>query len=159
MNGAKLGDSKLKVNIARFALENSGFQTQPEIKIPKPGSFGMNESLKQFNVRDGRSFCDVVSPSIGGGGSRLDSGVFSGGVGVAGEKSVVVPDRTSAFQEWTGKAVVGRTVDLETLVDFHRLMRIAKLAYYRIQYLGGLSILVSFFDEESASFFLESQKI
>ncbi|KAM0063519.1 hypothetical protein Hdeb2414_s0003g00091841 [Helianthus debilis subsp. tardiflorus] len=90
---------------------------------------------------------------------RLDSGGLCGGVGSAGEKSVVVPDRTNAFQEWTGKAVVGRTVDIETLMDFHRLMRIAKFAYYRIQYLGGLSILVSFFDEETASFFLDSQKV
>ncbi|KAJ0728637.1 hypothetical protein HanOQP8_Chr07g0251451 [Helianthus annuus] len=81
--------------------------------------------------------------------------------GVTGEKWVVVPDRTFAFQEWTGKAVVGRTVGLETLVDFHRLMRIAKFSCYKIQYLGGggLSILVSFFDAETTNHFLESQKI
>ncbi|KAJ0557817.1 putative RNA recognition motif domain, nucleotide-binding alpha-beta plait domain superfamily [Helianthus annuus] len=161
LRGVKMGDNRLKINIARFAMENAGFNPQPrtEGKVPKPGSAGVNENLRQFNVRDGRSFRDVVGSSFRGGDMGTDSGGLCGGVGFAGEKSVVVPDRTNAFQEWIGKAVVGRTVDIETLVDFHRLMRIAKIAYYRIHYLGGLSILVSFVDEEAAGLFLESQRV
>ncbi|KAJ0704417.1 hypothetical protein HanPI659440_Chr14g0562471 [Helianthus annuus] len=110
----------------------------------------MYGSFNHFNVRDGRSFRDVVGSSNGG---------PHGGPDGAGEKSVVVPDRMVAFKESFGLAVVGRTVNLETLVDFHRLLRIAKIEYYRIQYLGGLSILVSFSDGEAASRFLESREI
>ncbi|KAJ0466504.1 hypothetical protein HanPSC8_Chr14g0596811 [Helianthus annuus] len=58
-----------------------------------------------------------------------------------------------------GCAVVGRTVNLETLVDFDKLMRIAKLAYSRIQYLGGLFILLSFSDTVAANHFMESKTV
>ncbi|KAM0064569.1 hypothetical protein Hdeb2414_s0003g00104501 [Helianthus debilis subsp. tardiflorus] len=75
------------------------------------------------------------------------------------EKTVVFPDKTVAFSGFFGSAVVGRTVDLETLVDFDRLLRIAKVSYSRIQYLGGLSILISFFDEPSAKGFLEAKEL
>ncbi|MFS8003412.1 putative RNA-binding domain superfamily [Helianthus anomalus] len=78
LRGVKLGDSKLKVNIARFAMENSGFQVLPEAKISKSFSSGQNERIRQLNVRDGRSFRDVVGTSNGGGGFHQDSGVFNG---------------------------------------------------------------------------------
>ncbi|KAJ0503100.1 hypothetical protein HanHA300_Chr11g0420411 [Helianthus annuus] len=43
------------------------------------------------------------------------------------ERSVVVPDKMAAFEELRGLGVVGRIVDLETLVDFDKLLRIAKV--------------------------------
>ncbi|KAM0019646.1 hypothetical protein Hdeb2414_s0025g00658211 [Helianthus debilis subsp. tardiflorus] len=55
--------------------------------------------------------------------------------------------------------VVGRTVNLETLVDLDRLLRIAKVSFSRIQYLGGLSTLISFPDAASANNFLVSRVI
>ncbi|KAF5784274.1 hypothetical protein HanXRQr2_Chr11g0517601 [Helianthus annuus] len=75
------------------------------------------------------------------------------------ERSVVVPDRTSAFKGFSGSAVIGRTVDLETLVDFDKLLRIAKVDFLRIQYVGGLTILLSFLDEAAAGRFLEARHI
>ncbi|MFS7934823.1 hypothetical protein Hanom_Chr05g00396201 [Helianthus anomalus] len=45
---------------------------------------------------------------------------------VAPEKTVIVPDRTSAFKDLYGLVVVGRTVDLETLVDFNKLLRLPR---------------------------------
>ncbi|KAJ0923206.1 putative RNA recognition motif domain, nucleotide-binding alpha-beta plait domain superfamily [Helianthus annuus] len=109
LRGAKLGDSKLKVNIARFALENSGIHAQPVVNSFKPGSSSVNDISKRFNVRYGRSFRDVVGSSSGGGGIHPGSGLLNEGAGVFGDKAVVVPDRLCAFQEWYGKAVVGRT--------------------------------------------------
>ncbi|MFS7949033.1 hypothetical protein Hanom_Chr06g00566781 [Helianthus anomalus] len=56
-------------------------------------------------------------------------------MGVAGKvekeqvKSITVPDRTKVVKGLIGTAVVGRVVDLETLVDFDRLLRIAKISY------------------------------
>ncbi|KAJ0668536.1 hypothetical protein HanPI659440_Chr17g0690501 [Helianthus annuus] len=75
------------------------------------------------------------------------------------EKSVVVSDRTTTFKDLCGKAWVGRAVDLETLVDFHRLLRITRTDFSNIQYLGGLSILISFSDEFSAKKFLDSREV
>ncbi|MFS7990228.1 putative RNA-binding domain superfamily [Helianthus anomalus] len=51
------------------------------------------------------------------------------------------------------------TFNLETLVDFDKLLRIAKVGFKNIQYLGGLSILVSFGDSEGAKSFLGSRKV
>ncbi|KAJ0611787.1 hypothetical protein HanHA300_Chr01g0019671 [Helianthus annuus] len=74
-------------------------------------------------------------------------------------KVIVVPDRLSTFKDLYGLALVGRTVDLETLVDFNKLMKVAKVEYSRLQYIRGLSILISFSDEVSASGFLESRDL
>ncbi|KAM0039372.1 hypothetical protein Hdeb2414_s0012g00381331 [Helianthus debilis subsp. tardiflorus] len=110
-------------------------------------------------VRDFRSFKEVV------GSSGNEFGVF-GGPGAqpgadlrSGEKAVVIPDRVEAFKDRYGLAVVGRTVNLETLVDIDRLLNIAKVVVANVQYLGGLSLLISFHDEESMKAFLDRKNI
>ncbi|KAM0058235.1 hypothetical protein Hdeb2414_s0005g00167891 [Helianthus debilis subsp. tardiflorus] len=84
-------------------------------------------------------------------------------LGVSGVESsnkvVVVPDRTAGFKELYGISVVARTVDLETLVDFDKLLRTAKVPFSRIQYLGGLFLLVSFSDVASATSFLDNKVV
>ncbi|KAJ0695183.1 putative RNA recognition motif domain, nucleotide-binding alpha-beta plait domain superfamily [Helianthus annuus] len=122
LKGAKLGNVSLKINIAMFAVENTGNSVQQEVS-------------EGFNV------------------DSVDSGSSGSG------KSVVEPDRTLAFNDVIGFAVVGRTVDLEMLVDLDRMLKITKISYLRIQFLGGLSILISFSEEESASKFLDSRGI
>ncbi|KAF5773317.1 hypothetical protein HanRHA438_Chr13g0597921 [Helianthus annuus] len=81
------------------------------------------------------------------------------GAGADGSKVLILPDRTSAFVEHIGSSVVGRTVDIETLVDFDKLLRIAKIDCSRIQYVGGLSLLISFRDKDSANRFLDSREV
>ncbi|KAJ0599296.1 hypothetical protein HanRHA438_Chr03g0105741 [Helianthus annuus] len=83
----------------------------------------------------------------------------SGGSSGITEKYLVVPDRTVAFKDVHGVALVGKMVDLEPLLDFDRLLKIAGTEYVRLQYLGGLSILISFKDEESAKRFLDAKAI
>ncbi|KAF5790238.1 hypothetical protein HanXRQr2_Chr09g0380801 [Helianthus annuus] len=95
-------------------------------------------------------------------GGAGKSNVQAGGSKLAdcfASKVLVVPDRTLAFKELFGLAVVGRAVDLETSVDFDKLLRIAKVPFSRIQYLGGLSILVSFGNAASANKFLASRDV
>ncbi|KAM0008290.1 hypothetical protein Hdeb2414_s0116g00801421 [Helianthus debilis subsp. tardiflorus] len=104
-----------------------------------------------FKVRDVRSYRDVVGTSSTGSGFN--------GAPLSEEKVVVVPDRVGAFKELHGVAVVGRTANLETLVDIDRLFNIAKIVVANVQYLGGLSLLVSFHDEESANRFLELKNV
>ncbi|KAF5784658.1 putative RNA recognition motif domain, nucleotide-binding alpha-beta plait domain superfamily [Helianthus annuus] len=161
MKGAKMGTSKLFVNIAKFAVENSGYSAQSSARKAqtKPPE---HVDKNVFNYRDRRSYRDVVGKNKVTGDSDKEFGGHSGGgVGsvMAVEKMVVVPDRTSAFKELYGSAVIGRLVDLETLVDFDKLLRIAKVAINRIQYLGGLSIIISFHDSAAANKFLDSHGI
>ncbi|KAJ0800193.1 hypothetical protein HanPI659440_Chr03g0100171 [Helianthus annuus] len=107
-------------------------------------------------LRDGRSYSDVVGKSIGGGGpSWVQQPEFI----QRHEKYVVVPDKTGAFSSLFGLALVGRVVNLETLVDFDKLLSIAKVSVANIQYMGGLSLLISFHDVEAAKKFLDSKVI
>ncbi|KAJ0669542.1 hypothetical protein HanPI659440_Chr17g0702331 [Helianthus annuus] len=158
-----MGSSKLSVNVARFALENksvyrptvipgaqkSARNSQPEQVDPKTG-------YRKFSNRDFRSYSDVLGNHNSAGGS---SSGYVPEVSSEVEKSLIVPDRTGAFKDLHEVAVVGRTVDLETLVDFDKLLRIAKISASNIQYLGGLSILSSFGEKSATSKFLDSRKI
>ncbi|KAF5799563.1 hypothetical protein HanXRQr2_Chr07g0305911 [Helianthus annuus] len=158
--GIKMGSSKLMVNVAKFAVENSGFSGHK-----KDGNTYMNSSSqtadKGFNVRDQRSYRDVLGKAKVS--SDPDStnvvGRFGGdGLGFK-EKTVVVPNRLFAFKELVGSAVIGRSVDLETLVDLDKLFRIAKVEVARFQYLGGLYVIISFSDADAANKFLESRQV
>ncbi|KAJ0545998.1 putative RNA recognition motif domain, nucleotide-binding alpha-beta plait domain superfamily [Helianthus annuus] len=158
LRGVKMGDCRLRINIARFAVENAGMPGPKPVQVRLSGVHGQSGGNGPSNLRDSRSYSFVVGASAQGnfvnGGPPLKSGdqLLSG-------KSVVVPDRTAGFQELAGLALVGRTVNLETLVDFDRLLNIAKVVVANIQYIGGLSLLISFHDKDSATRFLESKKL
>ncbi|KAM0009458.1 putative RNA recognition motif domain, nucleotide-binding alpha-beta plait domain superfamily [Helianthus debilis subsp. tardiflorus] len=159
ISGVRMGENKLKVNIARYAVENSGLADMPEVKAKNSKAADQSYGGKPFQLRDTRSYSDVVENSSGGGGA------FRGHIGKLVEKErepskyVVVPDKSGAFKSLFGLSLVGRVVDLETLVDFDRLLSIAKVVVANVQYLGGLSILISFHDEASANKFLESKVV
>ncbi|KAF5777080.1 putative RNA recognition motif domain, nucleotide-binding alpha-beta plait domain superfamily [Helianthus annuus] len=160
LKGVKLGDVKLKINIAKFALENSGIPAQPEIKKGKQAQVppSSDNRSRMFNFSEARSFSDILGNSSRAGKSVLEAG-GSKMADCTVSKVLIVPDRTLAFKEFFGVAVVERTVDLETLVDLDKLLRIAKVPYSRIQYLGRLSILISFGDETSSNKFFASRDV
>ncbi|KAJ0666857.1 putative RNA recognition motif domain, nucleotide-binding alpha-beta plait domain superfamily [Helianthus annuus] len=164
LRGVSLGGCKLKVNIARYALENGGdnrksgggnfsFNMAGGGSYVYPNHVNTGGNIRTASFRDRRSYSDVL-----GKGKEKEDVLNSGFVQEVG-KQVVAPDRTSAMQEHIGVAVVGRTVDLETLVDLDRLLRIAKVSFGKIQYLGGLSVLISFREEPAARLFVESREI
>ncbi|MFS7976508.1 hypothetical protein Hanom_Chr10g00893241 [Helianthus anomalus] len=150
-----MGGNKLFVNIARFAVENSGFSGQqgPKGKAQEGSNVKHVQVDKdwRFSFRDGRSYSGVVGKENVVGNAHQSGGLQ--------EKSMAVPERTSGFEGLVGKAVVGRTVDLETLVDFDRLLRIAGTRYARIHYLGGLSLMISFEEDSDASSFIEANDL
>ncbi|KAM0013490.1 putative RNA recognition motif domain, nucleotide-binding alpha-beta plait domain superfamily [Helianthus debilis subsp. tardiflorus] len=160
LGGIRMGDFKLKINVARFAVENSGVAVEKEDPVHNNKySVGQNIGGGKFSVRGGRSYRDVV------GTSNLGSGLNGNHVDNLApeprpvEKVIVVPDRVEAFRDCHGLAVVGRAANLETLVDMDRLLNITKITVANVQYLGGLSLLVSFHDEESVNRFLENKII
>ncbi|MFS8025762.1 hypothetical protein Hanom_Chr16g01479011 [Helianthus anomalus] len=154
LKGLRLGGCKRYVNIAKFAMENGSSGNLKESNVPKPrkSDYGANKS---FNIRDSRSYSDVLGKGKME-GSDKESGSSLPASGLVGWKTIMIPDGVAAFRELWGKAVVGRTVYLETLVDLDCLLRIAKVVYANIQYLGGLSTLIYFCDEAAASKFLDS---
>ncbi|KAM0049545.1 putative RNA recognition motif domain, nucleotide-binding alpha-beta plait domain superfamily [Helianthus debilis subsp. tardiflorus] len=158
LRGVKMGDFKLKINVARFAAENSGRHVDQSAKKYEAIATRYQAFNGANNLRDARSYREVVGKSNSMAGSSSDHAVMEEGIRVR-EKSIVVPDRTGAFNDLIGMALVGRTVDLETLVDFDKLLRIAKLSVTNLQYLGGLSLLISFSDADSAKVFMDAKEV
>ncbi|KAM0057459.1 putative RNA recognition motif domain, nucleotide-binding alpha-beta plait domain superfamily [Helianthus debilis subsp. tardiflorus] len=157
LKGIKLGGSKLIVNIARFSVENVA-GGPPSVETVNRPYQARQVPVRQFNFKDSRSYSDVL------GKGKVEGPIKETGSSVAdnrggGRKLVVVPDRTTAFRDLWGIAVVARTVDLETLVDLDQLLRIAKVGYSNIQYLGGLSILISFVNKDAAKIFYEAKDV
>ncbi|KAF5822559.1 hypothetical protein HanXRQr2_Chr01g0028021 [Helianthus annuus] len=152
-----MGDFKLKINVARFAAENYGGHVDQSAKKYEARATGYKAFNGDNNLRDARSYREVVGKSNTIGSSSNHAGMEEG-IRVR-EKSIVVPDKTGAFNDLFGMALVGRTVDLETLVDFDKLLRIAKLSVANLQYLGGLSLLISFSDADSAKVFMDAKKV
>ncbi|KAJ0788142.1 hypothetical protein HanPI659440_Chr05g0188201 [Helianthus annuus] len=131
----------------------------PEVKISKSKADGEVLGGRPFVLRDVRSYSDVVGNYFGGSGSFRCQDKKQSVVNQESGRYVVVPDRTCAFKSLFGVALVRRTVDLETLVDFDKLLNIAKISVANIQYLGGLSLLISFHDVDSANKFLDSKVV
>ncbi|KAM0026466.1 putative RNA recognition motif domain, nucleotide-binding alpha-beta plait domain superfamily [Helianthus debilis subsp. tardiflorus] len=63
LSGVKLGDTKLKINLAKFALENSGLPDQQEVKKNGQNFPIQAEKGRIFKSRDSRSFRDVLGSS------------------------------------------------------------------------------------------------
>ncbi|KAF5764070.1 putative RNA recognition motif domain, nucleotide-binding alpha-beta plait domain superfamily [Helianthus annuus] len=157
LGGVRMGDFKLKINVARFAAENHGGQGDQPAKKHEARAGG-NQAFNGGNhLRDSRSYRDVVGKSDVIGSSSFRAGTEEGSR--FKEKLIVVPDRTGAFNDLFGLALVGRTVDIETLVDFDKLLRIAKISVTNLQYLGGLSLLISFSDAVSAKSFMDAKEV
>ncbi|KAJ0616680.1 hypothetical protein HanIR_Chr02g0093201 [Helianthus annuus] len=154
-----MGGNKLKVKIARFAVENSGLESGSEKTKSDKGTrmdptppFGKHA----FAQNDHRSCKDVVAPSLGKVGSSDEDRRMARG---RREKVLEIPSSDKAFVSLHRSAVVGRTRDLDTLIYFDRLLRIGKVGYLNIKYLGGLSILVSFSNSDSAGEFLKNKDL
>ncbi|KAM0011731.1 putative RNA recognition motif domain, nucleotide-binding alpha-beta plait domain superfamily [Helianthus debilis subsp. tardiflorus] len=158
LGGVKMGDFKLKINVARFAEENYGGHVDQSAKKYEARATGYQAFNGANNLRDARSYREVVGKSNAKVGSSSNHAGMEEGIRVR-EKSIVVPDRTGAFNDLFGMALVGRTVDLETLVDFDKLPRIAKLSVVNLQYLGGLSLLIFFSDADSAKVFMDAKEV
>ncbi|KAJ0681965.1 putative RNA recognition motif domain, nucleotide-binding alpha-beta plait domain superfamily [Helianthus annuus] len=160
LNGLKMGGFCLWVNIAKFAAENvdwwdgdahsnkAGKTDSVNEKKPRGNADIYNgRGFNEGKLRDGLSYKDMVKQ--GSSGSRMESN----------EKEVVVHNETSAFFDLQGRAVIGRVVDLLSLRKMHVLLKEAGVSYFKIQYLGGLSLMISFEDDiEAADFLLDVDK-
>ncbi|KAJ0776316.1 putative RNA recognition motif domain, nucleotide-binding alpha-beta plait domain superfamily [Helianthus annuus] len=155
LNGTKMGDSKLKVNIARFATENVGLLDAAETRKKDAPDLqkGGNHVNQQFRNND----------FIKEGGGRLFSDLFVKGNGASGGVSSSLPkegimveahENILAFQELIGSAAVGRCSNLMILNSLFSLMTKAGVGEFSVSYLGGLYVLVKLQDEERCNSFI-----
>ncbi|MFS8019140.1 hypothetical protein Hanom_Chr15g01400331 [Helianthus anomalus] len=120
-----MGGFKISANLARFAKENMGvhgdFTRKPVAVTGKPRAQAI--------------------PTQGPGTHQETVSV----------KNVVIPDDTLAFKEVLGRALVGRCKDLLTLRNLKNCMGERRIQGVSLSYLGGLSLLIKFGDEEGCN--------
>ncbi|PWA92842.1 RNA-directed DNA polymerase, eukaryota, Reverse transcriptase zinc-binding domain protein [Artemisia annua] len=156
MNGVKMGSCKLKVNVAKFAVENVGLKeleeragrkqdkhdTRKDWKQDKREADWQNKGFGQsFQPGAGLSFRAVLS----GKSSKVPSVVVESGC-----KSINVPDNVVAFYEIRGRALIGRARNLKTLTCLKQLCEENRVGGFNIVYVGGLSLLLNFKDKADA---------
>ncbi|KAJ0605208.1 putative RNA recognition motif domain, nucleotide-binding alpha-beta plait domain superfamily [Helianthus annuus] len=140
LRSIRMGDGKLWFNIARFVLEDGEINTGRD--IPAPTKTGNS------NVKHG------VEPS----GSRIETGDRSFKDMLVG-KSITIDNHVSAFSTMHGRAIVVRMCNLEALKNIYVILNDICPGLGKVQYLGGLNMLISFEDSETAASVLEAAKL
>lgn len=134
LRNIRIGENKLWFNVARFVLEDG------EINVPaeerQPMKTGQPSGMKQT-------------------GTKFDKGERSFRDMLAG-KSIKIDDNVNGFSMLHGKAVVGRMKDVEALKSIFVFLNKICPGYGKVQYLGGLDLLISFEDPDMASVVLEA---
>ncbi|KAI3675379.1 hypothetical protein L1987_84969 [Smallanthus sonchifolius] len=149
LNGIKMGKNKLRINIAKFAIENEGLieeeEALPRKEKAKPPSYFQKPNAFSSCQKMGVSFAEMVK-----GKSVKMEGTSVQGSDLA-KKVIAVPDETNAFRFLHGKALIGRLVDLQTLTKLDVLLRSEGLFGMDIHYIGGLSLMLKFSEEALAA--------
>ncbi|KAI3806590.1 hypothetical protein L1987_22499 [Smallanthus sonchifolius] len=143
IGNTRIGDCWLKANVARFTLEEGEIRPEPEIPTKK--------NMKETEIlRGDRPTVQASSSFIFGNRSFTDTLLGRQGTLNVG-KSVAVGDQMNAFQGLHGKALVARMTDLEALKSIFLIMDDLSPGSCKVQYIGGLSVLVSFEDNNVAT--------
>ncbi|KAJ0435072.1 putative RNA recognition motif domain, nucleotide-binding alpha-beta plait domain superfamily [Helianthus annuus] len=154
LNGTKMGGYKLVANLARFAKENIGLNA---------GRSEMEAGNKRVPVKPLREQKIYNHAFVNKGGGRLFSDLFANNdsskeakssMEREGGKSMVISDDTSAFKEVMGRALVGRCKDLTILRKLNCILAENRITGASLSYLGGLSMLIKFDNEEMCTNFL-----
>lgn len=137
LSSVRLGDFKLKFNIARFVLEEGEIdQSKRDVRKTRPSkTAGKGPSLKPFVF----TWVEVNNMSF----KEASTGESMG-------KMVTVDDSVEAFRSMHGRTIYVRLKSLEVLKNIRSTLREMKLQEGFVRYIGGLSILVEFQSNEHA---------
>lgn len=139
LSSIRLGDFRLKVNVARFVLEE-GEVNNRRFFVPKNVAANISqEGPPKTNVYVPRNVYASNSVSF--------KEAF---VGTPKEKTLTVDDKVNAFETLHGRSIVVQVVSLEVLKNIRRILKEMGLAEGIINCMGGMVILVSFFSGEHA---------
>ncbi|KAM0008329.1 putative RNA recognition motif domain, nucleotide-binding alpha-beta plait domain superfamily [Helianthus debilis subsp. tardiflorus] len=152
LSKVKLGGNKLLVNVALFAKENAnlypsgkfgGREKGPGEGYARPQGV-LPKGYGAQHVKKGISFLDILTNR-----SHADK-----------EEDVVVVDPgISSLSNFSGKALVGRASGVYELRSVKSSLLLAGYAGAVVQYLGGLSVLISFDDGELSKKLLEETEV
>ncbi|KAJ0701710.1 hypothetical protein HanOQP8_Chr10g0382341 [Helianthus annuus] len=154
LNGMKMGGHKLIANLARFAKENAGIEggTKDEGR----GKEKMQDRLAQkvptnnfssFHIGKGKLFSELFS-------NKSSSSDEMGNSSKASEVCIEIADKTSAFKELIGNALVGKCKDLSVLRNLNKFLSETSFRGVSLTCMGGLFMFIKFVEEESCSKFL-----
>ncbi|KAJ0816766.1 putative RNA recognition motif domain, nucleotide-binding alpha-beta plait domain superfamily [Helianthus annuus] len=147
MSKVKLGGNKLLVNVALFAREN--VVTKPTSSV---GGGGRSKGSGQYAGQEGVPYVKGSKP-VKDGVSFLD--ILTNRTRDYCEEDVLIVDPAiSSLSSLSGRAVVGRSLGFSELNNLKSSLLVAGFLGATIQYLGGLSVLISFESEESSNNFL-----
>ncbi|KAJ0777604.1 putative RNA-binding domain superfamily [Helianthus annuus] len=145
----RMGDYGLRANVARFTLEDG--EIGPQSKEHRKPVYRVRAEEKSEELRSdsntfmqgGRSFQEILT------GKR------------SGEKEmrvVRVEDRIEAYQNTHGRALIMRMMDWDALKRFNSILEKISPEVGKVQYLGGLSVMVTFEYKESAEVVYKAAK-
>ncbi|KAJ0752228.1 putative RNA recognition motif domain, nucleotide-binding alpha-beta plait domain superfamily [Helianthus annuus] len=150
LSNVKMGGFKLRINIAKFAMENVVFLARAALenhKVPKPTTIKApcyEKAVRGPTWRGGFSFKDTVVNNLGLGSTEdLTTLVLELSPG------------TGAFKDFHGRVLVGRTESLESLVSLGKLFLSYPANPPSIHYLGGFSVLLAFCNDLDTQSFLD----
>ncbi|KAM0068793.1 putative RNA recognition motif domain, nucleotide-binding alpha-beta plait domain superfamily [Helianthus debilis subsp. tardiflorus] len=137
LRGIRMGDCKLWFNIARFVLEDGEINSGGGNHLPD-----MNNKMKNkdsaSNSRANRGGTDT--------GSRSFRDLLTG-------KSIDIDSHVNAFSTVHERALVARMVDVDALKNIYVILKSICPGFGMVQYLGGLDVLVTFEDSNTALVF------
>ncbi|KAI3801150.1 hypothetical protein L1987_29253 [Smallanthus sonchifolius] len=138
-------------NIARFTLEEG--EIGLEYNKSKRKDDGQEHEARKEEVHLGRNASTFFN------GNRSFRDTLTGRQGTSKElKTVIVDSQLNAFRGLHGKALVARMIDLDALKCIYLILNEICPGLGRVQYLGGLLVLISFEDKQTASLVLEAAR-
>ncbi|KAF5774188.1 hypothetical protein HanXRQr2_Chr13g0597451 [Helianthus annuus] len=150
LKNVRMGNNKLKFNIARFALENS-FESRPMENGSRHHQGGGSCQVNGGQPRSSRQV--VPNPS---GSAYRDILVGNSKNKWLEEKVVEVSSFVKPFGSWSGRSLIVRTSDLSTLVKMDKLLKNCLGSKVKIKYVGDLYFLLVFDSREEMLSFKDS---
>ncbi|MFS7985253.1 hypothetical protein Hanom_Chr11g00996321 [Helianthus anomalus] len=138
MKAVKMGNNKLLVNVARFAVENNN-EPRPPVKANNNshGFAGSSSGGRQY-----QPFSSFIPIPLGT--SYKDTLVGNPKSEKLEEKVVDISIFVKPFEGWVNKSLFVRTTDLSTLVKLDKLLANSDGIKVEFKYVGGLYMLLTF---------------
>ncbi|KAF5821491.1 putative RNA recognition motif domain, nucleotide-binding alpha-beta plait domain superfamily [Helianthus annuus] len=156
LKSVRMGNYKLRTNIARFSLENFADSRSkeygPKEYGPRPCQGVGNSQLFGGQPRPTRP---VAANPLGL--AYRDILVGSSKNIMLEEKVVEVSSFVKPLDSWFGRSVIVRTTDLPTLVKMDKLLEKSVGSNTRLKYVGGLYLLLVFDSKEEMVSFKDSE--
>ncbi|KAF5813597.1 putative RNA recognition motif domain, nucleotide-binding alpha-beta plait domain superfamily [Helianthus annuus] len=147
-----IGSYKLFIAIARF-VDGEKVDRPDSVNrrtaTSAPVNSHANPSGHENPVSEGSDGNGGVNASVGNGRSFVDSLLNRNKVDV-----IKVDDSVERFSHWRDCALTGRVVNFHTLTSLKKLIRTCGWRSLDIKYLGGLSVVLVFYDSGDRDVFL-----